>query len=67
MSDEERLAALEETLSWLRHELEQLDATVQHQAAARERLEQRLARLEQRLEHATRGDDTGGDAGDPST
>lgn len=56
MSDDERLAALEEALAWMRHELEQLDATTQAQAAARDRLEQRLARIEHRLDRLEQGD-----------
>jgi uncharacterized coiled-coil protein SlyX len=49
MSESERLAALEEQLSWLRHDVEELDATVQSEAAARERIAQQVARLERRL------------------
>ncbi|MDZ7747761.1 MAG: SlyX family protein [Halofilum sp. (in: g-proteobacteria)] len=60
MRDDERLTALEESLAWMRHELEQLDATTQAQAAAHDRLEQRLARIERRLERLEQGDDGAG-------
>ena len=49
MTADERLDAIEETLMRLQHELEQLDATVQGQAAAQERLHQRCDQLERRL------------------
>ena len=55
MSTAGRLAALEETVDWLRHELEQLDATARAQAAAQDRLLQRLERLERRLDRIEQG------------
>ncbi len=57
MTQAQRLEALEERLAWLRHELEQLDATVQAETAARERMAQQLARLERRLERLEQGGD----------
>jgi len=59
MTQAQRLEAIEEQAAWLRHELEQLDATIQAEAAARERMAQQLARLEQRLERLEQGDDDG--------
>ena len=49
MKAEERLDAIEEQLMRLQHEIEQLDATVQGQAAAHDRLAQRCDQLERRL------------------
>lgn len=49
MKAEERLDAIEEQLMRLQHEVEQLDATVQGQAAAHDRLAQRCDQLERRL------------------
>jgi len=49
MKADERLDAIEEQLMRLQHELEQLDATVQGQAAAHDRLAQRCDQLERRL------------------
>ncbi len=61
MTQSQRLDALEEQVAWLRHELEQLDATIQAEAAARERMAQQVARLEHRLERLEQGDEgTGG-------
>jgi uncharacterized coiled-coil protein SlyX len=57
MSDSERIAALEEQVAWLRHELEELDATVRAEADARQRLAQQLARIERRLGKLEAGDD----------
>jgi uncharacterized coiled-coil protein SlyX len=57
MSDSERIAALEEQVAWLRHELEALDATVRAEADARQRLAQQLARIERRLGKLEAGDD----------
>ncbi|PSQ91504.1 MAG: hypothetical protein BRD57_04275 [Proteobacteria bacterium SW_6_67_9] len=55
MSDTDRVEALEEQVAWLRHELEQLDATIRAESAARERLAQQLARIERRLERIEQG------------
>jgi chromosome segregation ATPase len=49
MKTDERLDVIEERLMRLQHELEQLDATVQGQAAAHDRLVQRCDQLERRL------------------
>lgn len=49
MKAEERLDAIEERLMRLQHDFEQLDATVQGQAAAHDRLVQRCEQLERRL------------------
>lgn len=49
MKAEERLDAIEERLMRLQHDFEQLDATVQGQAAAHDRLAQRCEQLERRL------------------
>ncbi len=49
MKTEERLDAIEERLMRLQHDFEQLDATLQGQAAAQDRLVQRCERLERRL------------------
>jgi uncharacterized coiled-coil protein SlyX len=55
VSDTDRVEALEEQVAWLRHELEQLDATIRAESAARERLAQQLARIERRLERIEQG------------
>lgn len=50
MSQEDRLAAAEEWIMRLQMEQEQLDRVVQAQARAHAELEQRVQRLEQRLD-----------------
>ncbi|MFW5970313.1 MAG: SlyX family protein [Halofilum sp. (in: g-proteobacteria)] len=59
MKAEERIDTIEERLMRLQHELEQLDATVQGQAAAHDRLAQRCDQLERRLARFESGDDSG--------
>ena len=56
MTEADRIDALEEKLGWLQHELEQLSTSVHAQAVAHERLEQRLTRIERRLERLEQGD-----------
>lgn len=57
MTADERLDAIEEKLMRLQHELEQLDATVQGQAATHDRLHQRFEQLERRLARLEPDDD----------